>query len=74
MTENHKPVSVPDADWPRFLSELETWCCELPDRTSPEDAPEMMLINRDELEMLAEKVRDHCAAAPQPNPSKGDQP
>lgn len=47
-----------DKPWNRFLGELETWCCELPDRSSPDNAPEMMLIDRQELVMLAVKVRD----------------
>ncbi|MFC0809086.1 hypothetical protein ACFHWW_27210 [Ensifer sp. P24N7] len=59
-------MSVGEAEpesWTQFLDELETWCCELPDRTSPADAPEMMLIDREELHMIAGKVRDHLYAA-----------
>ncbi|GCA49269.1 hypothetical protein KGO5_01712 [Sinorhizobium sp. KGO-5] len=50
-------------EWQQFLGELETWCCELPDRTSPADAPEMMLFDREELHMMAEKVRDFVTTA-----------
>jgi hypothetical protein len=60
-TERDAPEPVA---WQKFLGELETWCCELPDRTSPDDAPEMMLIDRYELELLAEKVRDFLASPP----------
>ncbi|WP_085025568.1 hypothetical protein [Ensifer aridi] len=55
-------VSVPKG-WEQFLGELETWCCELPDRTSPDDAPEMMLINPSELREIAEKVREFSLSA-----------
>ncbi|MEI3850072.1 MULTISPECIES: hypothetical protein [unclassified Ensifer] len=55
--------------WQHFLTELETWCCELPDRTSPDEAPEMMLLDRYELHMLADKVRAFLKAPAPRNPA-----
>ncbi|MHA4733248.1 hypothetical protein [Ensifer adhaerens] len=63
MEMRWQPADGAPVAWQQFLCELETWCCELPDRTSPEDAPEMMLFDRDELHMMAEKVRDFLSTA-----------